>query len=301
VLKESTRAFFREGKHLAGFSLFNAVHGYVYARWPYLYIGLALGEHPLAKTFRPFLDWYSRVAGNTAETASAGKHAFADSYHGKVVSTRDATRLITLNKEIALPDLEPVIPYAQARDLILRNPDHIALLQCPCRSVRKTPCLPLDVCLIVGDPFAGFILEHHPKKSRRIHVEEAVEVLKSEHEQGHVHHAFFKDAMLGRFYAICNCCSCCCGAMQAMRGGVPMLCSSGYVAQIDWASCEGCGACAEICPFGAAQCGHKGVIDPVACMGCSVCVDRCPSHAITLVHGLDKPEPLDLDRLMQKG
>jgi ferredoxin len=36
-------------------------------------------------------------------------------------------------------------------------------------------------------------------------------------------------------------------------------------------------------------------------MGCSVCVDRCPSHAITLVHGLDKPEPLDLDRLMQKG
>jgi tRNA (Thr-GGU) A37 N-methylase len=25
----------------------------------------------------------------------------------------------------------------------------------------------------------------------------------------------YKDAMLGRFYAICNCCSCCCGAMQA--------------------------------------------------------------------------------------
>ena len=36
--------------------------------------------------------------------------------------------------------------------------------------------------------------------------------------------------MLGRFYAICNCCKCCCGAMQAHLNGVPMLASSGYVA-----------------------------------------------------------------------
>jgi hypothetical protein len=27
----------------------------------------------------------------------------------------------------------------------------------------------------------------------------------------------YKDAMLGRFYAICNCCSCCCGAMEALE------------------------------------------------------------------------------------
>jgi hypothetical protein len=26
---------------------------------------------------------------------------------------------------------------------------------------------------------------------------------------------YYKDAMLGRFYATCNCCSYCCGAMQA--------------------------------------------------------------------------------------
>jgi hypothetical protein len=28
---------------------------------------------------------------------------------------------------------------------------------------------------------------------------------------------YYKDAMLGRFYAICNCCACCCGAMQAWQ------------------------------------------------------------------------------------
>ena len=33
---------------------------------------------------------------------------------------------------------------------------------------------------------------------------------------------YYKDAMLGRFYAICNCCSCCCGAMQAHQHGTPM-------------------------------------------------------------------------------
>jgi hydrogenase maturation factor HypF (carbamoyltransferase family) len=44
---------------------------------------------------------------------------------------------------------------------------------------------------------------------------------------------YYKDAMLGRFYAICNCCSYCCGAMQAHQHGMPMLASSGHVAQVD--------------------------------------------------------------------
>ncbi len=51
---------------------------------------------------------------------------------------------------------------------------------------------------------------------------------------------YYKDAMLGRFYAICNCCSCCCGAMEAQRNGTPMIASSGYVAVVDEDLCE-CG------------------------------------------------------------
>jgi NAD-dependent dihydropyrimidine dehydrogenase PreA subunit len=301
LLKDSTRFCLREAKRLPGFSLFDALHGYVYARWPYLYIGTALGEHPLAKAFRRAYRSNAAIAdGNGPGNGPSDRgQRFADAYHGKVISTRAATRLITIGKEIALPDLEPVIPYPKARDLILRNPDHIAVLQCPCRSVRTSPCLPLDVCLIIGDPFAGFILEHHPRKSRRVSVDEAVAILKAEHERGHVHHAFFKDAMLGRFYAICNCCSCCCGAMQAMRNGVPMLCSSGYVAQVNWELCKGCGACAEACPFGAAQCGRKAVIDPLACMGCGVCVDKCPTSALSLFRDPTKSAPLDVDALLE--
>ncbi len=48
---------------------------------------------------------------------------------------------------------------------------------------------------------------------------------------------YYKDAMLNRFYAICNCCSCCCGAMNAWNNGTPMLASSGYVAVVDEELC----------------------------------------------------------------
>ena len=56
---------------------------------------------------------------------------------------------------------------------------------------------------------------------------------------------FSKQAMLGRFYAICNCCACCCGAISAHRHGTPMLISSGYVASVDESACVACGTCAS--------------------------------------------------------
>ena len=140
-----------------------------------------------------------------------------------------ASKLVTVQQDVTLTDLEHVIPYSRARDIVLRNPDHIVVLDCPCRVGRADPCLPLDVCLIVGEPFASFVSEHHPGRSRWITQDEAVEILWAEQERGHVSHAFFKDAMLGRFYAICNCCSCCCGAMQYHHQGIPMLASSGFV------------------------------------------------------------------------
>jgi len=241
----------------------------------------------------------NRLRLKPPENGKNGKLAFADTYHGKVVPLQAARQLVMVQEDIRLPDLEQVIPYAQARAIILKNPDHIIALQCPCRSSRQDPCLPLDVCLIVGEPFASFVAEHHPQKSRWITPAEAQDILQAEDERGHVHHAFFKDAMLGRFYAICNCCACCCGAMQAHRGGTPMLASSGYVARTDPDLCIACGDCAEACQFGAITVNdYNSTVDASLCMGCGICVNKCAQRALALERDSRKGEPLEIATLI---
>ena len=50
-LSSSTMALIREARRTPGYSLFDWLHGYVYGRWIYHYIGIGTGEHPLAKSF----------------------------------------------------------------------------------------------------------------------------------------------------------------------------------------------------------------------------------------------------------
>lgn len=297
LVKPSTQAFRQEARRTPGYSFFDWLHGYIYGRWPYLYIGIGTGEHWLARLLAPAVRRLGQAG--LLRTDAPDRPTFADSYHGKVVPLEAATQLVTVQEDVNLGDLEAVIPYAQARDLVLQHPDHIVVLDCPCRTARENPCLPLDVCLVIGEPFASFVAEHHPNRSRWISQEEAVDILRTEEERGHVHHAFFKDAMLGRFYAICNCCSCCCGAMQAQRHGTPMLASSGYVAQVDAERCIGCGTCAGVCQFAAiAVDGDRAIVDLSACMGCGVCATHCPQEAITLRRDPAKGEPLEIQKLL---
>lgn len=299
LVSDSSRAFLREARETPDYSLLDLVHGYVYGRWPYLYIGIGVGEHrlvgvlgPLYRLYRRLFRWWRR-----GDKGNGGK-GFADGYHGKVLPIEQARRLVTVNEAITVRDLEQVIPYDRARSIILRNPEHIVALQCPCRTARAEPCQPLDVCLIVGEPFASFVAEHQPQRARRIGQEEAVEILQAEHERGHVHHAFFKDAMLQRFYAICNCCSCCCGAMQARRNGTPMLASSGYVSHVDQDLCIACGDCVEVCPFQALSLDdYAVVVDEESCMGCGVCASQCVEEALTLVLEPSRGPPLRVESL----
>jgi len=311
LIQRSTRSFIREARQIPGYSFYDWLHGYVYARWPYLYIGIGTGEHPLAKSLGPAFRMLTRFVSRRApvkrmdnqplpHSSTLTSNTHADGYHGKVVPLGAATQLVTVNEAVRLPNLEQVIPYVRARDLILQNPDHIVALDCPCRSAREKPCLPLDVCLIVGEPFAGFVAEHHPNRSRWITSQEAVEILKAEDDRGHAHHAFFKDAMLGRFYAICNCCSCCCGAIQSHQRGTPMLASSGYVSSIDEDLCIGCGDCAENCQFGAIHVNGRSEIDDERCMGCGICVSHCEQEAISLVLDPARGQPLEIFSLMEE-
>ena len=308
VISPATLEFIKEGRRTPGYTRFDAVHGYVYGRWPYLYIGIGTGEHWVARLFGPLflriLSLFPRKeiadhGANGQNQEPAESATFADGYHGKVLPLDAATQLVTVNEDIRITNLEKVIPYAKARDLILQNPDHHLALECPCRTARPNPCLPLDVCLIIGEPFASFVSEHHPKRSRQITPDEAVEILRAEDERGHVHHAFFKDAIFGRFYAICNCCECCCGAMNAHRNGTPMLASSGYMSQVDADLCIGCGDCIELCQFNALSLDEYTVlVSEDDCMGCGACATHCEQGAMSLVRDATKGEPLELCTLI---
>ena len=88
-----------------------------------------------------------------------------------------------------------------------------------------------------------------PLRSKRITAEEALNILKEEDERGHVHTAWFKTAMLDRFYAICNCCKCCCLGIENMKEHkMKVVLPSGYLAVIN-EDCKGCGECSKYCQF----------------------------------------------------
>jgi ferredoxin len=299
-ISPSTRAFYHESKAASNYSLINFIHGYVYARWVYFYISMGTGEHPLARPLSPIIGWVGQlITAKASHDSSAEEVNFEDTYHGKVVPLQAARELVSIKEDIDLGDLEKIIPYALARDIILKNPDHIVVMNCPCRMTKEHHCEPVDVCLVIGEPFAGFVLANHPERARAITPEEAQAILKAEDDRGHAHHAFFKDAMMGRFYAICNCCSCCCAAINAQRHGTPVLASSGYVAEIDQTSCKQCGKCEKVCPFAAISKNESVRVNMDLCMGCGICTNHCTVDAIHLVRAEARGEPLEIRELIR--
>jgi ferredoxin len=277
-LRSSTRAFFGLGPFNLG-----RLHGYVYGRW--------------TTQYSRFL--FSLPSPRSSAIAARAVRWLVDRHHGKVLTAEHARAIVRLDEPIRRQTLERIVPYPVARDIVLEGPPDIVAYECMCRNARASHCEPTQVCLAVGRPMTDFILEHHGGKARRLSPAEALLLLEEEHERGHVHSAWFKDAFDDRFYAICNCCPCCCGGMDMLRKGMPMVASSGHVARIDAAGCNGCGDCARACPFTALGVdADAAVLDWDRCMGCGVCVDRCPTGAIRLVQDESKGLPLDVRRLV---
>jgi ferredoxin len=258
----------------------SSLHGYVYGRWVREYLNLLL-NHIIPRL------------------GPRGKKWLTNHYHGKVLTPELARAIVTHNHDIPLQNIEQIIPYPFARDLVLKGPPDVAVFQCGCRQIRDKPCEPIQVCMVIGQPFVDFVVEHHPDSARRLTQAEALELLEAEHKRGHLHSAWFKDACLDRFYSICNCCKCCCGGIEAMlKHGAPSMVSSGYVAKIDEKSCTACGTCEDACAFKAITMNGNATVNWEKCMGCGVCQGQCPSEAISLVRDERKGIPLDVRLLV---
>jgi len=275
-MKKSTKAFMREAKEI-GESFPKQVHSYAYLKWT-----------------REYVKWLSH---HTIPNAGAKKREkWENNYHAKVLTLGLAENVITLDKDIPLTDLEQIIPYKTARKLVMKAPTDVVLYECACRWASGNNCKPSRVCMVIGKPFTDAILEQHPDMAHRATKEEALALLRDEDKRGHIHTAWFKDVNLDRFYAICNCCKCCCVGVLAMnKFGMRSLSPSGYVTELDEARCTNCGKCAEACPFGAISFTEKKLgFDWDKCMGCGVCVSQCPKEARSLVRDEKKGIPMDI-------
>jgi len=283
----------------------HAFHAYIYLKYLNHFVYQAIqraglpAKEPVEK-LDPMVDNMIQIILEEI-TESAGS-VDTSIYHSKIVRLQDAIQLVTQEQDLSLEPPEQVIPFKIARNLIIRNPKSIAVGECACRAASAEHCNPMDVCLFVGDPFASFITEQSPDKFRKISQEEAVSILEAEHKRGHVHSAYFKRETGNGFYAICNCCPCCCLNVRMwnlLEGQIPTYVPSGYSSKVN-DQCNGCGVCVDACPFKAISISEdeqKAVINVTKCMGCGVCEDICAVSALKLERDPSKGEPLDVDEL----
>lgn len=297
-MKESTRNIIK----MHGRRYDRALHNFVYFAYYDLYIKYFLVAGRLVARFLSKVPLISNIFGMVYER-----------YHGKVITQEDARKILTLKEDVNLgPDLtERIVPFKYANNIILKEPEYIAVMDCACRMTRENPCQPVNTCIAVGKTTAQFWLEHGEKfHARKITQEEALKIMENAHEAGMVTTAWFKVATGGGAGVICQCCTCCCGAMEANRivkklaGGEKyrIIIPSGYLVDIDNDKCTSCGTCVKSCStfYAMSQSdGEKPVYKVELCNGCGVCVEKCPSGARVLVRD-SKLDPLDLDFARKK-
>ncbi len=101
---------------------------------------------------------------------------------------------------------------AEAEEL-LDIAEGVAITACTCRQVFGNCDNPIDVEILLG-PTWHVLLEAMPQDSCEINKDKAREILQDGHRRGLIHTIV---KCRGDFYAICNCCSCCCVPLRLSK------------------------------------------------------------------------------------
>ncbi|AGA68962.1 2-oxoacid:ferredoxin oxidoreductase, delta subunit [Desulfitobacterium dichloroeliminans LMG P-21439] len=183
-----------------------------------------------------------------------------------------------------------ILDYERASHII-EDATHIGLGMCYCRhkmSHVDQPCAidaPWDVCLTFGNVARS--LAEHGQHARLIDRQEAMDVLERSYAANLVQ---IGENVRETPAFICNCCGCCCEALQAARKFSPMqpVATTNYIPKIS-EECIGCGQCEKVCPVLAISMsknteGKKvAQVDHEVCLGCGICVRSCSRNSIELV------------------
>lgn len=193
-----------------------------------------------------------------------------------------------------------ILDYERASHII-EDADYVGLGMCYCRHKMMhmdKPCeinAPMDVCLTLGNVARS--LAEHGEHVRLISKEEARDVLQLAYESNLVQ---IGENVREKPAFLCNCCGCCCEALQAARHFSPMqpVATTNYLPKIHGDKCIGCGKCAKVCPVLAIKmelgtaAGSQAEeaerkrklawIDSEICLGCGVCARNCPTGAIEM-------------------
>lgn len=178
-----------------------------------------------------------------------------------------------------------ILDYERATHII-EDAQYIGVGLCYCRHKNYhlgKACelnAPMETCLTFDNVARS--LAEHGGYSRLISKEEAKDILQMAYgynlvqigENVREHPAF-----------MCNCCGCCCEALQAARRFSPMqpIATTNYIPKVNLQDCISCGKCSRVCPVLAISMkDKKPVIDESICLGCGVCARNCPKKTITL-------------------
>ncbi len=221
----------------------------------------------LARLFDDYFSVASRVAGE--QVGSAGKSQAGFPF----------ARVITVEQDI--PSGVTVHPYDRVSDYI-EQADRISVSICYCRhhgELLDHSCgKPNDVCLTFGRQ-AGYVAERG--FGRAITKGEARDILDRSEEAGLVHCSSNTSEYVS---FICNCCSCHCGIIRSIKGGViPMGAVSSFIVTVDEGECSGCGSCVDRCQMEALTLDGEVVTRTAeSCIGCGLCISVCPTEALKM-------------------
>ncbi|MGN0316274.1 MAG: 4Fe-4S dicluster domain-containing protein [Fusicatenibacter sp.] len=200
-----------------------------------------------------------------------------------------------------------ILDYERASHIV-EEAEYIGLGTCYCRHKMLHaghPCeinAPLDVCLTFGNVARS--LAEHGGYARLIDKAEAMDALERSYEHNLVQ---IGENVRENPAFICNCCGCCCEALQAARRFSPMqpVATTNYIPHVHEETCVGCGKCEKACPIQAISVKEEqpeaepqatpkekeaaakkrrklAVVNTEICLGCGVCARNCPTKAIEL-------------------